>query len=54
MAHMDTPDGEPFREIVEIELLSLHERNFARYRIRPAEFAQWPTAWASNSARDRT
>ena len=30
-----------FIETVEIELLSLHEGNIARYRLRPSEFADW-------------
>ncbi|MDA0814475.1 MAG: hypothetical protein O3C21_19040 [Verrucomicrobia bacterium] len=30
-----------FIETVEVELLSLHEGNIARYRLRPGEFAQW-------------
>ena len=30
-----------FIESVEMELLSLHEGNFARYRIRPSEFKAW-------------
>ena len=25
--------------------LSLHERNFARYRVRPPEFEAWQGAW---------
>jgi Fic family protein len=28
-------------ELMELELLSLHEGNIARYRLRPGEFAQW-------------
>jgi hypothetical protein len=38
-------DREQFREIAERELLGLHEGNFARYQIRPAEFAAWKQAW---------
>lgn len=34
-----------FIEIVETELLSLHEGNFARYRIRPSEFTAWQATW---------
>ena len=34
-----------FREIVERELMGLHEGNFARYWIRPSEFAAWQAAW---------
>ena len=37
--------GEHFIEAVENELLSLHEGNFARYRVRPAEFQKWKAAW---------
>ena len=52
-AHIDAPDRERFREIAENELLALHEGNFARYQIRPAEFAQWRAAWAGTGAHDR-
>lgn len=38
-------DREQFIEIVEAELLGLHEGNFARYRIRPSEFAAWQKVW---------
>jgi len=34
-----------FRETVESELLGLHEGNFARYQVRPSEFAEWQAAW---------
>ena len=37
--HVDQEEYERFREIAERELLSLHEGNFARYRVRPSEFA---------------
>ena len=43
--HVDTQDRERFREIAERELLSLHQGNFARYRIRPSEFAAWQATW---------
>ncbi len=36
---------EKFMEVVETELLSLHEGNFARYRIRPSEFEIWREVW---------
>ena len=36
---------EQLRELAEAELTSLHEGNFARYRIRPSEFAAWWQAW---------
>jgi hypothetical protein len=38
-------DREHFAEIVEAELIGLHEGNFARYRIRPSEFAAWRQVW---------
>lgn len=44
-AHIDAKEREQFREIAERELMSLHEGNFARYQIRPSEFAAWREAW---------
>jgi len=38
-------DRERFIEVVETELLSLHEGNFARYRVRPSEFENWRENW---------
>lgn len=32
-------------EVIETEIMSLHEGNFARYRIRPSEFRQWREVW---------
>ncbi len=43
--HIDEPERERFRDIAERELLSLHDRNFARYRVRPSEFAIWQEVW---------
>lgn len=44
------PDAqEKFREMVETELLGLHEGNFARYQITPKEFAAWQEVWAGNA-----
>ena len=42
---LPTQDQEKFMESVETELLSLHEGNFARYRIRPSEFSSWKKIW---------
>ena len=42
-------DRERFREMAEAELLGLHEGNFARYQIRPSEFAAWQTLWSDQS-----
>lgn len=38
-------DVEDFRAMVETELLSLHEGNFAHYGIRPSEFRAWSEPW---------
>ena len=43
--HVARVDRERFREIVESELLGLHEGNFVRYRVRPSQFAAWREAW---------
>jgi hypothetical protein len=32
-------------EVVETELMSLHEGNIARYRLRPAEYQAWRQGW---------
>jgi hypothetical protein len=42
---IDPGDRQRFAEIVEAELTSLHESNFARYRIRPSEFGAWRQVW---------
>ena len=34
-----------FREVVENEVLGLHEGNFARYRITPSQFKVWQDVW---------
>ncbi|MEC5126019.1 Fic family protein [Verrucomicrobiales bacterium BCK34] len=34
-----------FIEVVEMELLCLHEGNIARFRLRPGEFAAWEALW---------
>jgi hypothetical protein len=39
------PDRERFIEVVDNQLLSLHEGNIARYRIRPSEFHAWREVW---------
>lgn len=35
-----------FQEMAEAGLLSLHEGNFARYQIRPAQFTSWQEVWS--------
>ena len=56
-SHIDTwarsniaaSDQPKFIETVETELLSLHEGNFARYQVRPSEFAAWQSVWTAKS-----
>jgi len=43
--YLDPSDREKFREAAEEEILGLHEGNFARYRITPAEFETWLHGW---------
>jgi hypothetical protein len=38
-------DRETFVNVVESELLGLHEGNFARYRVLPSQFAAWQVTW---------
>jgi len=42
-------EREKFRDMAESELVSLHEGNFARYQIRPSEFAAWQEIWRQKS-----
>lgn len=42
----ETDQGQ-FIEVVETELLGLHEGNFVRYRIKPSEFSAWKKEWDS-------
>jgi Fic/DOC family len=43
--HLPEADREKFRDMAETELLSLHEGNFARYHVKPSEFAAWQKVW---------
>ena len=38
-------DRQRFIEVAETELLSLHEGNIARYRLRPSEYVAWQAGW---------
>ena len=38
-------DQHRFHELVEIELMSLHEGNIARYRLRPSQYQAWKKTW---------
>ena len=43
--NIGSSDRDRFRETAESELLGLHEGNFARYQIKPSEFAAWQKVW---------
>lgn len=43
--NVSTEDQPRFIEIAGIEVSSLHEGNFARFRIRPSEFFEWQKEW---------
>jgi len=43
--HVTIPDRSKLIEIAETELMCLHEGNFARYKLRPAEFSAWQETW---------
>ncbi len=49
--NIESEAQEKFREMVETELLGLHEGNFARYQITPKQFAAWQDVWAGISPR---
>lgn len=42
-------DRQKFVEMVESELLSLHEGNFARYYTSPSEFKRWKETWMTKN-----
>ena len=44
-AKMPDEDRARFVEEVETDLLSLHDGNFARFRVRPSEYYAWRSAW---------
>ena len=41
----DAAEGARFAEMAEKEMAGLHEGNFARFQIRPSEFASWKSRW---------
>jgi hypothetical protein len=49
--HMAQEDRARFIEAAETDLLGLHEGNFARYQVRPSEFAAWRKVWERRAAR---
>ncbi len=44
--HVNELEFERFTNMVEAELLSVRESNFARYRVRPSEYYAWKRSWA--------
>ena len=45
-AEQVSPADQPrFVEVVETELMSLHEGNIARYRLKPADYQAWRQGW---------
>ena len=38
-------DQARFIEVVETEVMSLHEGNFARYHVRPSQYQAWREVW---------
>ena len=38
-------DRARYVEIVKTEIMSLHEGNIARYRLRPTEYQAWRQGW---------
>lgn len=44
--HVSQESRARFVEVVETELMSLHDGNFARYRLRPSEYQAWRKTWS--------
>lgn len=44
-SHVPIDDQIRFRDVAEIEVISLHEGNYARYRVRHSEFISWKAMW---------
>lgn len=38
-------DQARFVEVIEVELMSLHKGNIARFRLRPSEYDEWLKTW---------
>ena len=43
--NLPADESAQFMEVTEDEILTLHEGNFARYKIRPSEFEAWQKSW---------
>jgi hypothetical protein len=46
-SQIDPSEAGEFQAMVEEELLSLHEGNFARYAVRPSVFEIWLKNWVN-------
>ena len=44
---VEAEDRDRFAEIVEEDLIGLHEGNFARFQVRPSEFTAWQDVWTA-------
>ncbi|WP_299981569.1 Fic family protein [Desulfobacula sp.] len=44
---IELKEQERFVEVVETELMGLHDGNIARYRIRPVEYEKWKITWTA-------
>jgi Fic family protein len=44
-SNVESQHNNRFTEVTETELMSLHEGNIARYRVRPSEFQAWQKIW---------
>ncbi len=44
--HIPNSDQMKFIEVVETELMNLHEGNISRYGLRPSDFAPWQQGWS--------
>ncbi len=42
---VSSADQARFVEVVEAKIMSLHEGNIARYRLRPADYQAWRQGW---------
>ncbi|MFK8081685.1 MAG: Fic family protein [Granulosicoccus sp.] len=40
-SHIPVDDQNRFRDVAEVEVISMHEGNYARYRLRHSEFMSW-------------
>ena len=43
--NIEADEQDQFREVVENELMGLHDGNFVRYLIKPSQFRVWQEAW---------